>query len=1686
MKRFLIFLILSLVLTSLHANQIWSVAAFKGKNYFDTNNYSTPKTINGAKIYQWKENQNVFIYEPVGASYKLIALIKKESAYLGDYYFDVFPDEENQDLRVVIIPEGLVIIGVINDGNTDAVVIPAEMNLDGYTRDVVYIDEKVLVDFKKIEFGKGKQGDNSEKQIIFNNTGVDADFHIACQVRFLKPLSSERMQNVTFDKDLTVYPCGLYSYEDDELIIPSQFKMLPDDCFLHSKKPLFISLPESLEYIGESCFFGSALTSLRLPYYLKKIGNSIIANSAVTKVYFPWQGAGPRMVFSPLVFVEQLQSNTASYYIPSNINVSEISAYFGDTDNGLVNSIVAPIKSKIKYCDYIYHWSGDSVKSVIVPNGVFTDAPEIEANELLVVTPSAGVEEGTNIILADKQNTFRASHLQFTATGSNPTATKFCLPFDTYCDTLSVITDQTGYWAMKLPCPCVSDGAGWVGHRYNSETGTYLASDTLDAGGYILAMRATTGEQDLILSRNKKNKGPLIKATTANEPLIDLRDVSMAFDSKPIVGYPHATSVAIPRIAEDGSYEINSLGELYFFQNYAPYAQGTVTLQRDLFLPIDDIWTPIRSFNKKFDGRGHVISGMRVVPLAAGRNAGMFERLGKEGDVMSLYLKGTVRGVGDESYNNVGGVVGYSEGQVHFCVIDMDVCINANAAATVMGKAASYEQTPGYNLILGRVVFKAYKRYYGLILGNVSDFVIGTKVSDFIRTLASNCASNTAYVQCGNEPESKYFTPINNASLLYSVMFMQRDYIISNIQSMTKSNVFDLTKEIHTGQLASNIVRYSLAQNVSKLMAPLDSIPFPSIGPLGKPYVKRTNTGRNKYLTYHNCADYVGGNKCPLCDKETATVSAIEIGTAEELRSFAQMVNSATSPQYWYARLTADIDLENKEWTPIGNNTDLNYDSLSQSSVHCEGLAFRGIFDGKGHTIQGLNVNGTSNCGLFGVLHDNALVCNLVLRGSVKGSTCVGSVAGLMSRSEISSVISYVEVQGEAYTGGLVGAMTGSHAYLANSVWLGKVTDNGGDKPNKCIGRLIGKADIRALGWDIQPIKLQNIYLPAAENEKLFNIGSNQVPNQNYVEYDTVYFHNDSVNKALKAHFYDKLLSAQYLLTSAKLMPSLVVDSDHHDQEEPSDPIDGPECPDDPAAPQDPVRVGDWYEVATATQLIKLAELVNNDPKTPVKARLTRDINLSNVAEWMPIGIKGFSGTFDGQNHSIRGLSISKEKYTYSGLFGKLDNAQVCNLMVYGKGITANSFGGAIAGFATQSSNITNCLVDCPVTGTSVKYVGGIVGSLATGSQVANCLVLSSVQNTSSADNYGMIVGTASRCIIRNSLARDADNRKLLGNASDKKVEISDCDYAVDDSLASGAIAYRMYEKSLPYDMSPWGQTFGTDTVPKLGAKRVYCGTPEVDYDYCNIDKINYTADSTDFDYQYIAHRLTLDNTIDSIRVPDMIASLKAVELYHKRKYVRGFNSICLPGSLPADAITPEDYELGYLKEVNIENGKCKLTFAATQELNANQPGIFFLADESSRNECKEVEILLNAYRHNNAVLYNMPLTDTHPTDGFDNVTLYGAYKTKAIGGGHYKLNADGDELVTTQTNSHVYPYHWYLDITDTGATRAIFSIEPPQTEIPATSEEEPTYYDLTGRRIDGKTHQGIRVWHRGKSLINK
>lgn len=101
------------------------------------------------------------------------------------------------------------------------------------------------------------------------------------------------------------------------------------------------------------------------------------------------------------------------------------------------------------------------------------------------------------------------------------------------------------------------------------------------------------------------------------------------------------------------------------------------------------------------------------------------------------------------------------------------------------------------------------------------------------------------------------------------------------------------------------------------------------------------------------------------------TATIYEIDTAEELAGLAKIVNEYTRGVYnkgnWRypgndnpfngqtIKLTADIDLDGKLWTPIGiPNQTLN--------------AFWGTFDGNGHTITNLTAKGGSGVGLFGAI----------------------------------------------------------------------------------------------------------------------------------------------------------------------------------------------------------------------------------------------------------------------------------------------------------------------------------------------------------------------------------------------------------------------------------------------------------------------------------------------------------------------------------------------------------------------------------------------------------------------------------------------------------------------------------------------------------------------------------------------
>ena len=177
--------------------------------------------------------------------------------------------------------------------------------------------------------------------------------------------------------------------------------------------------------------------------------------------------------------------------------------------------------------------------------------------------------------------------------------------------------------------------------------------------------------------------------------------------------------------------------------------------------------------------------------------------------------------------------------------------------------------------------------------------------------------------------------------------------------------------------------------------------------------------------------------------------------------------------------------------------------------------------------------------------------------------------------------------------------------------------------------------------------------------------------------------------------------------------------------------------------------------------------------------KLTVDINLdgSEDNQWEPIGgskNRAFTGTFDGNGHTISGLYINNGDSVYAGLFGYVGRGgMIKGLTVEGKITISGSTScvGGIAGFVdgtevsemsvlTDSDDSKTGIIDCTSNVTiNVTYnglsVGGIVGSCggATISGCKNCGDVSVVGTSESGIdiNIGGIVGySGSSTIIRN------------------------------------------------------------------------------------------------------------------------------------------------------------------------------------------------------------------------------------------------------------------------------------------------------------------------------------------------
>ena len=161
----------------------------------------------------------------------------------------------------------------------------------------------------------------------------------------------------------------------------------------------------------------------------------------------------------------------------------------------------------------------------------------------------------------------------------------------------------------------------------------------------------------------------------------------------------------------------------------------------------------------------------------------------------------------------------------------------------------------------------------------------------------------------------------------------------------------------------------------------------------------------------------------PMTGSGTET-DPYQISTADQLKLFRDIVNGAggqTQNRGAYAVLTANIDLNNEPWTPIGNYTEGNQ------------IYYEGTFDGGGYTISGLNVTGKFRCAsLFGAVKGGTIK-NLTVAGNVShnysstGLDChVGGIVGsALDAATIENCSNNCSVTGGS--GDFIGGIAGSN-----------------------------------------------------------------------------------------------------------------------------------------------------------------------------------------------------------------------------------------------------------------------------------------------------------------------------------------------------------------------------------------------------------------------------------------------------------------------------------------------------------------------------------------------------------------------------------------------------------------------------------------------------------------------------------
>ena len=249
-------------------------------------------------------------------------------------------------------------------------------------------------------------------------------------------------------------------------------------------------------------------------------------------------------------------------------------------------------------------------------------------------------------------------------------------------------------------------------------------------------------------------------------------------------------------------------------------------------------------------------------------------------------------------------------------------------------------------------------------------------------------------------------------------------------------------------------------------------------------------------------------------------------------------------------------------------------------------------------------------------------------------------------------------------------------------------------------------------------------------------------------------------------------------------------------------------------------------------------KLVNEKGMTNLNARLEADIDLGSDIAMVGNGDHKYSGTFDGQNHTLT-MNWNAGNTKDIAPFKKVKDATIRNLRTKGT-ITSSSY--YLSGLIDEvygKITISGCVSEVNITSSyneGSSDVAGMVAYIYSGSVVTfdDCIVKGTLKATTNEGKKavsGFVHGQHGTCTLNNCLYI-GENNATGGNTFAANATIKNCYYlnacgtaqgeqVTKDQLRNGEVAYNLQNGR---NNTVWGQMLGTNDDPLLtadGAKRV-------------------------------------------------------------------------------------------------------------------------------------------------------------------------------------------------------------------------------------------------------------------------